>query len=587
MKPTVLVKHLPIILLLWLAFIFRTGHLDLKSLNADESRVLTGYIDEPLTRIFVEYKTGNQVFYHFLMWSGAYISHAPYFLRFVTATIFSMLAIPLLYALAVKWYNRRVAWLSAALLALSTNQIYYAQELRGYALIVMCSILGTYLLYSAMEKPSWIKWLAFGLVSVVNVYTHLFAGAMLAAQVVMMAWYWGWHRSKSNRRPLIMGLATVGLTGLVIVGLYSPLVWQILSFSSVEQNYGSDFTRLADTSLVQQVREYVAGFSEYVAYSATNAVTISLFLLFLAALALSLKAKPYQTGWLFIWIFAPYLLALLVLNSWPSFFLQYRFLIFQLPALLLALVAGAYFAGQSLARRLAGSARRQWAAAMTWGALLTIVALFGLANYRSHAATVKIIAAYPWPQAANFLIRQATPQDVILCEKYNAIAGNIINPSINLSDECYRNISWRMQTGETQFPFIFSTLDQLTNRNLFGSELLAQPIKVWVVRWDIPADIKEGYPAAATFGDLRRVDIIAANQGSTLFENLLYLTNLRTGFQEDSDNKAVYWFQLARMYQFLGDTTNADNAMQQLRGLPLANPALLDNLAEIYASEAN
>jgi len=120
--------------------------------------------------------------------------------------------------------NRNVALLAATLaglcVALSPIQISWAQQVRMYAPDTCLAILGTWLLWRAVQEPHrWGRWLSYAVVEVAGLYTHvtmlfIFAAHVLAIWVVLIQGRKDWAATKFLfwRAATVMG--TVGLIAL-------------------------------------------------------------------------------------------------------------------------------------------------------------------------------------------------------------------------------------------------------------------------------------------------------------------------------------------------------------------------------------
>lgn len=120
--------------------------------------------------------------------------------------------------------SRSVALLAATLaglcIALSPIQISWAQQVRMYAPDTCLAILGTWLLWRAVQEPDrWGRWFAYAVVEVAGLYTHvtmlfIFAAHVLAIWAVLIQGRKDWAATKFLfwRAGIVMG--TVGLIAL-------------------------------------------------------------------------------------------------------------------------------------------------------------------------------------------------------------------------------------------------------------------------------------------------------------------------------------------------------------------------------------
>lgn len=97
----------------------------------------------------------------------------------------SLFSVGLIYFFAQRLFTRQIAYLAAAYQAVSTFQIYYAQEGRCFALLVSILLLATFALWNALESQSTrqkaLYYCAYALLGAVALYTHFISLFFLAA----------------------------------------------------------------------------------------------------------------------------------------------------------------------------------------------------------------------------------------------------------------------------------------------------------------------------------------------------------------------------------------------------------------------
>lgn len=158
-----------------------------------------------------------------------------FWLRF-PATLWSLLTLPALYGLGRRAAGWPLALLAVALLAISPYAVRYAQELRPYAAFGFWSVLSSYLLLRAVQTDRRSCWLGYLATAALNLHTHLFALAVVAAQLSWLgllallslllrrrkglaeAWAWRWPRE----RWLWTGGALLGLAALALCSPWLP-----------------------------------------------------------------------------------------------------------------------------------------------------------------------------------------------------------------------------------------------------------------------------------------------------------------------------------------------------------------------------
>ena len=98
------------------------------------------------------------------------------------SVVFSVATIPVVYALGHRLFGRKTGLLAAWLLAANAYHVRYAQEARGYALVVFLAALSTWLLVRNLQDPRRARWGIYALVSALAVYAHFYAALILLAQ---------------------------------------------------------------------------------------------------------------------------------------------------------------------------------------------------------------------------------------------------------------------------------------------------------------------------------------------------------------------------------------------------------------------
>lgn len=131
----------------------------------------------------------------------------------VLSVIFGTLAIVFLYLLAEYLFDRRVAALSALLMAVSQLAIMFSQEARPYAQTHLLALACTYLFLRAWREERALYWWSFVGCSVLLLYTNYFGAFLIAALLLVALIYRKHHRLRLGR--LVGGV-------VVMLVLYEP-----------------------------------------------------------------------------------------------------------------------------------------------------------------------------------------------------------------------------------------------------------------------------------------------------------------------------------------------------------------------------
>jgi mannosyltransferase len=123
----------------------------------------------------------------------------------------SVFSVWLVYRLAERLFNRGVAFVSAAYMAVSTFQIYYAQEARCFTLLTVLLLSATICLWNALESTSprrrYSYYGAYSLLGALSLYTHFIAIFFLAAHGLYVLF----------RRPKQVWAAGVSIAGSLLL----------------------------------------------------------------------------------------------------------------------------------------------------------------------------------------------------------------------------------------------------------------------------------------------------------------------------------------------------------------------------------
>jgi mannosyltransferase len=176
----------------------------------------------PVAQIFATAQNVDAVhsFYYLFMhcWirlfgTSALALRAPSILAMCGATVCTAV-------LAQRLFDRRVAFVAAAVFSIVPGVDRYACEARSYALVVLGAACGLLLLLRALERPSRGRWLAYGATLALTGAFNLIALAALAAHVVAVLA----HRSIRDRETLktfavVVAGALIAVSPVVVFGM--------------------------------------------------------------------------------------------------------------------------------------------------------------------------------------------------------------------------------------------------------------------------------------------------------------------------------------------------------------------------------
>ena len=173
-----------------LAAILRLHEIAARSFWFDES-ISVEIARLPWSQFFLAlwYREANMTFYYVLLHFWLAMGSSDGFIRGLSVLI-SAATIPVIYALGTRLFGRSAGLLSAWLLAINAYHIRYAQEARGYALVVFLAALATWLLVRNLQEPSSACWGAYAVVCILAVYSHFFGALVVVAHGVSLMFLW-------------------------------------------------------------------------------------------------------------------------------------------------------------------------------------------------------------------------------------------------------------------------------------------------------------------------------------------------------------------------------------------------------------
>ena len=133
-------------------------------------------------------------------------------LRLLSAA-FGTLTVPVAYLAARELSSRKAGVAAAALVALNPFCVWYSQEARSYALLILLVTLGLYLFARVLREPAHRRLWAWALVSVLALCTHYFAAFTVAPEAIWLL------VAVKPRRRLLAPLAFVAAAGGALLPL--------------------------------------------------------------------------------------------------------------------------------------------------------------------------------------------------------------------------------------------------------------------------------------------------------------------------------------------------------------------------------
>jgi mannosyltransferase len=320
----------------------------------------------------------NMAFYYFLLHFWMRMGGSVAFIRGFSVLI-SVATLPLVYILGKRLFDRRTGLVAAWLLAINAYHIYYAQEARSYALVVLLTVLSSLIFVRNLQEPESAKWGAYTAVSVLLIYSHFFGGLVMVAHGVFL-WYlkredvtWQPFRKSAIRSAYLVSPVVVFLagTGYPILWIKRPRLETIWYFLLAYTGNGG--LRLFALYLIPVL---LAGFGAWKAWRANGR-----------------RLDNWSRAFVLVWLIFPILAVLVVSLALPLF--VNRYLIPCLPALVLIAAAGIT------------SIRPKWLGLILCAAI-SAASFTGIASYYDRDFDTN---RDDWLGATSFVFDRAQPHD--------------------------------------------------------------------------------------------------------------------------------------------------------------------------------
>lgn len=294
----------------------------------------------------------------------------------------ALATIPAVFVLGKKLFDARVGLMASFLLTINAFHVRYSQEARSYSLFVLLCALSCIYFVEFIEQPSSANRKGHVLMSVLAVYTHFFAGLLIAAQWLSLQLLdraelrplmkKNWRNIAIAIAPLLIFVATTGL---------GVLRW---------------IPRPDRVALYIAVMFLTGGGENRLAWLYAAACALALIPVLPALLGKRLKWNDWRYVFVAIWLFFP-IMAAFIISQWKPCFLA-RYFIFTLPALDILTAAAI--------------ARLRWRVLM--GATLLLFAAWSLPRVYSGYQKDLDIGRDDFRSATRYILEQAEPGDAVL-----------------------------------------------------------------------------------------------------------------------------------------------------------------------------
>ncbi len=406
------------------------------------------------------------------------------------SVVMGVLAVAVTLRVARDWLGRREALVAGLLITVSAYHVLLSQRARSYIGMVTFTLLGFFFIYRAVQTGQKRFWLGFAVVSVLNIYAHLY-GAMAVGVLGLLAMALLLEKHRPGWRSLVKTLLPLAASGaaayLVALGLYLPM-WRDTTAVAGQSNIfsESDERHAAAQNLFEQlylpVKDAIRPFSladdatrlrlgdpdyhyspfDDIAALAENSFGYNLALLsFGVGLIFGWRKLRWRLLFFVSWLVLPFIVQFIGNFILPGAYFRGRFISFIYPPFLLITALGWPNLADWLATRVTPHRRAlRWPArSVSWlgiGLLMTL-------NLAWLGAFYTATANEHWVAIGAYIAQNKQPNDVMVCGQRSKTA-------------CAFDVATRTNTEAQEFA------DLITPANLQKKRAeLEQPGRVWVV----------------------------------------------------------------------------------------------------------
>jgi len=126
------------------------------------------------------------------------------------SALLSVLYLGLLFRLGEQLFSRRTALIAVAIAALNPFLVWFAQEVRMYALGTLLSLAGMIAFVRGLTDGRLRDWAGYALYTLLASYTHIGAALLIPAQALMLLWAWPRNRRAFACGAVALAVITIG-----------------------------------------------------------------------------------------------------------------------------------------------------------------------------------------------------------------------------------------------------------------------------------------------------------------------------------------------------------------------------------------
>ena len=331
------------------------------------------------------------------------------------AAICSILTVPMLFWAATLLFDRRVGVVAALFLAVNPFQLAHAQQVHSYAAFSLLALASFVLMWFGYQRNRWPYWIAFAVVSGINMHLHLFTVFVLMTEAVILVTWLAFDRRLSDsptRRTMVVSAVVASIILTISAPLIRDWIWP-LGTQLVTKLSGDvpEHRPLRSTPAFEITPAlYNRAFREMVVWKAPFREIPKLMLLVtVTGLLVGWQRSRRSTATVLLWLLVP-LVPITLFSRASAIDFGTRRLLFLLPYLAVLIAVGVTSIGDFLGRaisRLRRNVRPGWLPTAVAALFVLAPIAWATSYYYSYLENVDTRAA------ARLLEMEAKPGDLV------------------------------------------------------------------------------------------------------------------------------------------------------------------------------
>ncbi len=275
----------------------------------------------PIPGVVTEREANMAVYYLLLHW-WTILGQSELMIRGLSA-LAALATIPTVYGLAHRLFGARPAMIAAVVFGANPFVALHAHYARSYTLLMLLVTAASYSFVRGVQERSWRYWAAYCVCGALGIYTHFFAGLVLASHAVSLLFL--------PRREVPWRRLAASVAGMAVL-----LVPLLLFFLSRDVALIEWIKRPRLTALPGLLLDYSGSRTLLLAYGAAGAMALHRTVHLWRRRGIDVDAWGHALAW--SWFLLPVASAFLVSYIRPVF--VPRYLIVSLPPLVILVGAG-------------------------------------------------------------------------------------------------------------------------------------------------------------------------------------------------------------------------------------------------------